>query len=73
MPEDEFPYYISTHTSPAHSTEAEFYWELVYPIAFLRRLANTALDSAEAHVRQNHIDPVEVLRTGRYWLRALNK
>jgi hypothetical protein len=73
MPEDESPYYISTHTSPTDSTESEFHWELVYPIDFLRRLASTALDSAEAHVRRNHIDPVEVLRTGRYWLRALNK
>ena len=73
MLEDERPYYIITATSTADSTETELHWELVYPIDFLRRLAGSALRSAEAHVRQNDIDPVEVLRTGHYWIRELNK
>lgn len=73
MPEDREPYYISTYTSTADSSESEFHWELVYPIVFLRNLVSSALVSVEAHIRQNEIDPVEVLRTGRYWLKALNK
>ncbi len=73
LPEDEEPYYISTHTSSANGTVSEFHWELVYPSAFLRTLAMSALATVETHIRGNQIDPIEVLSTGRYWVEALNR
>lgn len=73
LPEDEGPYYISTDTASTEGTVAEFHWELVYPAAFLRNLATSALTTVETHIRNNEIDPVEVLRTGRYWIEALNR
>jgi hypothetical protein len=73
FPEDEDPYYISTHTSSVDSNVVEFHWELVYPSAFLCTLATSALDSLEAHIRGNQIDPFEVLSTGRFWIEALNR
>lgn len=69
MPEDQDPYYLSSHDS-SHS---EVHWELIYPTAFLRGISHSALAAVEQHIRGNQIDPVEVLRSGRFWIRALNK
>lgn len=73
LPEDDEPYYISTHTVSGGQREEPFHWELVYPSAFLRNLANNGLASVEEHIRRNEIDPFEVLSKGRYWVEALNR
>ena len=73
MPEDKVPYYIRTFTSSANTEENESHWELVYPTTFLRELARSALSAVEAHFRDKQIDPIESLRTGRFWVKALNK
>ena len=73
LPEDQAPYYISTHTSSASNDASEFHWELVYPLAFLRTLSQSALAAVEMYIGGNQIDPIEVLRTERFWLMALNR
>lgn len=74
MPEDATPYYLSTHdaTSGGRGSE-EFHWQLIYPTVFLRTLAHDIFEAVEGHIRKNSIDPIEVLRGGKYWIRELNK
>ncbi len=74
VPEDTEPYYLHTsELSPPPSAESDEYWELIYPTAFLRSLARTLLEATREHICKNEIDPVAVLRGGRYWLRELNR
>lgn len=73
LPEDHDPYYTTTHTVSGEDKTGSFHWELVYPEAFLRHLADTALLATETHVCANQINPADVLKTGKYWVTALNR
>jgi hypothetical protein len=74
VPEDSEPYYLHTaEISPPPSEGSSEYWELIYPTAFLRTLARTLFQATRDHICSNNIDPVAVLRGGRYWLRELNR
>lgn len=68
MPEDYRPYYLG-HDS-RDGTGVHF--GLIYPTAFLYELCETALNGLEEHYRKNGIDPVAVMRGGRFWLSVLN-
>jgi hypothetical protein len=74
VPEDTEPYYLNmSETSSSPSAESDDYWELIYPTGFLRSLAHMLLDATRDHICENGIDPVAVLRGGRYWLNELNR
>ena len=73
VPEDREPYYLSSHDATPDAVSKLPHWELIYPVAFLSKLAQSSLTAVETHMRANLIDPVEVLRSGRFWVRALNR
>jgi hypothetical protein len=73
LSEDQEPYYLSSHDATPDAPSKLPHWELIYPVAFLSSLAQSSLVAVESHLRANRIDPVEVLRSGRFWVRALNR
>lgn len=73
MPEDVEPYYLSVSDSEGESPDPHFHWDLIYPAAFFRALTESVFDNVERHTTDNEIDPIEVLKRGRYWLDPLNR
>ena len=68
MPEDESPYYLSITV-----VKKDNYWDLIYPAVFFKKLVTNVFNNAEQHILKNRVNPIEVLRVGRYWLPSLNK
>jgi hypothetical protein len=49
------------------------YWNLIYPTPFFQKICTAIFNNIEPYFKENRIDPIEVLRRGRYWLEGLNK
>ena len=72
MPEDRQPFYMTTQDLTMQDEE-KFYWNLIYPALFFKDITNNIFKNAESHCLKNRIDPIQVLKTGRYWLKSLNQ
>ena len=69
MPEDENPYYLSI----SDFEKGYSHWNLIYPTPFFQKICLTIFNNIEPYFKENRIDPIEVVRRGRYWLKGLNK
>ncbi len=65
VPEHEEPYYWFL-TSSNH-------WDLIYPTEFLNKICKSLIENTETFLKENRIDPIEIIKSGRYWLKQLNK
>jgi hypothetical protein len=67
--EDENPYYLLI----TGSENEQDHWNLIYPTPFFQKLSNSILNNIETYFKENRIDPIEVIRRGKFWLNGLNK
>ena len=68
--DDQNPYYFNIMDL---DDENRNYWSLIYPTHFFYVLANTILKNVEKYFIENRIDPIEIVMSGNYWLKGLNK
>lgn len=71
VPEDDAPYYMSLMERPYENKV--IHWDLIYPTVFFKEICNKIFTNLEAYFKENRIDPIEVIRSGRYWLKELNR
>lgn len=73
-PDDSIPYYLSCYEITKKGAFSELtHWDLIYPSVFLKNLTTNILDSTRVHIAQAGIDPIDVMRSGKYWVKELNK
>lgn len=69
--EDSVPYYISI--SELFNDEPISYWNLIYPTSFFKKLCANILINIKPYFENNNIDPLGVIKSGRYWIKGLNQ
>lgn len=73
LDDDVEPYYLGVHDMDRGGAFLEeVHWELIYPSGFLKALAANVLQGVRIHIERANLDPVEILRGGKFWLRELN-
>jgi hypothetical protein len=66
------PFYHGMTTSGPDNSPSEHTLELVYPLKFFFRLAESVIKNVESYLRKNSIDPYAAYRFGSSWIAELN-